>query len=97
MHKNSELEDAFNHAIDQVGRCRESGMTTVGGESATPSLDRLEQNLQAERGRALARGAVDREWFQTTVRWLVEWVPETEMALIAALGRVARATPPGLP
>lgn len=97
MPNNSELPDAFDAAIDQVRRCKKAGMIAVGGESATPRLDRLEEDLRAERSRALTRGAVDREWFQTTVRWLVEWVPESELALIAALGRIARATPPGLP
>jgi hypothetical protein len=93
----SELGSAFDAAIDQVGKCKKAGMMTVSGESATPKLDQLEQDLGAERTRALTRGAVDREWFQTTVRSLVEWVPETELALIAALGRIARAAPPGLP
>jgi hypothetical protein len=45
---------------------------------------------------ALVRGAVDREWFQRTVRDLVEWVPETELTLIAALGRIARTAPNGV-
>jgi hypothetical protein len=45
---------------------------------------------------ALERGAVDREWFQRTVRDLVEWVPETELTLIAALGRIARTAPNGV-
>jgi hypothetical protein len=44
---------------------------------------------------SLERGSVDREWFQRTVRWVVEWVPDTELTLIAALGRIARAAPPG--
>ncbi len=59
-------------------------------------LQKLEEELRLERVRALERGAVDREWFQKTMRWLVEWVPETEPALIAALGRIVRV-PPTLP
>ncbi|HST07583.1 MAG TPA: hypothetical protein VLJ83_05390 [Gemmatimonadaceae bacterium] len=97
MANDAELRSAFDAALDQVGKCRRAGMTTVGGESAISSLDKLERDLKAERSRALTSGMVDREWFQTTVRWLVGWVPETELALIAALGRIARATPPGLP
>jgi len=68
-------------------------MKAVGGEVATPYLQRLEQELKDERAKALDRRSVDRDWFQKTVRWLVEWVPETELTLIAALGRIARATP----
>ncbi|MEO8580402.1 MAG: hypothetical protein ABI469_09135 [Gemmatimonadales bacterium] len=90
MAKASELESAFDAAITAAGKCAKAGMTAVGGESATDQLKMLEEELKLERARALARGSVDREWFQKTVRWLVEWVPETELTLIAALGRIAR-------
>jgi hypothetical protein len=68
-------------------------MRAVGGEAAGPYLRKLEEELKLERARALERGSVDREWFQKTVRWLVEWVPETEPGLIAALGRIVRLPP----
>lgn len=68
-------------------------MKTLAGEPAASHLEKLEEELKLERARALARGAVDREWFQRTVRDLIEWVPETELTLIAALGRIARAAP----
>jgi hypothetical protein len=71
-------------------------MTAIDGEAAGPYLRKLEEELKVERARALERGAVDREWFQKTLRWLVEWVPETELTLVAALGRIARATPTAL-
>jgi hypothetical protein len=89
----AELGAAFDAAIAQTRKSIKSGMKAVGGESAGPYLEKLEQELKLERARALARGAVDREWFQRTVRRLIEWVPETELTLIAALGRVARAAP----
>jgi hypothetical protein len=88
---------AFDAAIAQVRKCANTGMKTVGGQAAKPYLEQLEEELKAERARALERRKVDREWFQKTVRWLVEWVPETELTLIAALGRIARATPTTLP
>jgi hypothetical protein len=94
--RNSELESAFDAAIGQVASCIEARMPAIGGESAEPYLRKLEAELRTERTRALDRGSVDQEWFQTTVRWLVEWVPETELTLIAALGRIAR-TRPALP
>jgi hypothetical protein len=94
---NPELESAFDAAISQVGKCERAGLKTAGGESAIPNLQKLAAELKAERARALERGSVDREWFQATVRWLIEWAPETELTLIAALGRIARVTPASPP
>ena len=68
-------------------------MTCVDGTSAVANLNRLEHDLVDERSRALERGVMDKDWFQKTVRWLVEWIPETELTLIAAFGRIARAQP----
>jgi len=92
----AELGAAFDAAIADVRKCIEAGMKAAGGEEASPYLEKLEGELKLERSRALDRGAVDREWFQKTARWLVEWVPETELMLIAALGRIARVRPPGV-
>ncbi|HET9635121.1 MAG TPA: hypothetical protein VFP26_04255 [Gemmatimonadaceae bacterium] len=41
----------------------------------------------------MQRGSVDKDWFQKTVRWVVEWAPENDLTLIAALGGIARARP----
>ncbi len=68
-------------------------MICVDGSSAVANLDQLEKELLDERNRASERGSIDREWFQKTMRWLVEWIPETDMSLIAALGKIARAKP----
>ncbi len=92
----AELTAAFDAAIADVRKCGEAGMKAVGGEKAGPYLEKLEQELKLERSRALERGAVDPEWFQKTARWLVEWVPETELMLIAALGRIARVKLQGI-
>ena len=93
MASTAELESAFDAAIKQTRKSIKDGMIAVGGESATPYLEKLEKELKLEREKALERGAVDREWFQKTVRGLIEWAPETEAALIAALGRIARVAP----
>ena len=95
MGTNAELESAFDAALTQVARCVRAGMKAAGGESAGPYLQKLAEDLRLERGRALERGAVDRDWFQATLRWVVEWSPETELDLIAALGRIARVAPSG--
>jgi len=89
--KNSELESAFDAAITEVRKSNRAGMMAIGGESAGPYLEQLSDELEVERMRAIERGTVDREWFQKTVRWMVEWLPETERTLIAALGQIVRS------
>jgi hypothetical protein len=89
----SELQRAFDTALDRVAQSLAGGMTTIDGSPARPLLERLGEELKIQRGLALERGAVDRNWFQRTVRWMDEWVPETEITLIAALGRIARVAP----
>ena len=94
--KTREMEVAFDAALTHVERSLAGGLKTTNGESARSQLERLERELKIQRDRALERGAVDREWFQQTVRWVTEWVPDTEITLIAALGRIVRAVPPAL-
>ncbi|HJP85362.1 MAG TPA: hypothetical protein VJ852_05195 [Gemmatimonadaceae bacterium] len=69
-------------------------MTCADGSSATANLDQLERELIEAKARSLQNGSVDKEWFQRTVRWLVDWVPESELTLIAALGGIIRANSP---
>jgi len=89
----AELKTAFDAAIAQTRKSLKAGMKTIADEPAAPYLKKLQEELTLERGRALERGGVDREWFQKTVRGLIEWAPETELSLVAALGRIARAAP----
>jgi hypothetical protein len=91
--KGSDLENAFDAALEEVKRTRDKGMTTLAGTAAGPQLDRLATELRTERVRALERGRVDREWFQKTLKWVVSWIPESDLKVIAALGRIARAQP----
>jgi hypothetical protein len=95
--KNEELEGAFEAALMHVERSLVTGMKTMDGDSARPQLEKLEQELRVQRDQARTRGAVDRDWFQQTVRWVTEWVPDTEITLIAALGRIVRVTSPAVP
>jgi len=85
------LENAFDGALEEVKRARDKGMTTLAGTPAEPELDQLATELRAERARAVERGRVDREWFQKTLKWVVSWVPESDLKVIAALGRIVRA------
>jgi hypothetical protein len=89
----SELEAAFDAAIAQAQQAANDDMVTLSGEPARPQLDALIRNLEVERAKAVERGSIDREWFQTTLRWVVEWAPETDLTLIAALGRITRVSP----
>jgi len=87
----SELESAFDAAITQTRECLKASMTTSSGNTATSQLKKLEEELTFERARVIERGSVDREWFQRTLRGLIDWLPETELTLIAALGRIVRS------
>jgi hypothetical protein len=91
--KESTLGSAFDAALEDVKRTRDKGMTTLAGASAEPELDELANELRAEKVRAVERGKVDREWFQKTLKWVVSWVPESDLTVIAALGRIARVRP----
>lgn len=94
MGKPDNLEVAFDAALTLVQRLIASGAKTSEGTSALPQLETLEQELTAQRASALERGKVDRDWFRKTVRSVVEWVPDDELTLVAALGRIVRAEPP---
>ena len=93
MAKPTELEVAFDAALTLVQRLIASGPKTSEGSSALPQLEKLERELSAERANALERGNIDRDWFRKTVRWVIEWVPDDELTLVAALGRIVRAAP----
>jgi hypothetical protein len=92
--KLGDLESAFDTALRHVRQSIASGMKTSGGSLARPQLEKLETELSQERAKALELGIVDREWLQKTVREVVEWVPDTDLTLVAALGRIVRAAPP---
>jgi hypothetical protein len=89
-----DLEVAFDAALRHVEHSLAAGMRTMYGDSARPQLERLERELKLQRDHARNRGTVDHDWFQRTVRWVTEWVPDTEITLIAALGRIVRSAPP---
>ena len=97
MAGNPDLQSAFDAAIAQVGQCIAAGMVTSKGEPAAPYLEKLQRELHEERTRAVQTAVFDRAWFQTTLRWLVDWAPDDDLTLIAALGRIARAAPRALP
>jgi hypothetical protein len=89
----SDLESAFDSAIAQTRIRAETGMKTATGEDARRHLEKLREDLLGERENALATGSINREWLQKTVRWVADWAPDTDLTLIAALGRIARAAP----
>ena len=94
MARPADLEKAFDEALRIVRRSLDRGMTTSDGASADPQLHRLQSELETQRARAAKTGVVDRIWFQETLRWIDEWLPETEIMLIAVLGRIARSAAP---
>ena len=92
-----QLQLAFDLALARVERLLANDMKTVKGVSARRQLEKLEKELKHERTLALQRDTVDRAWLQRTVRWVVEWVQDKELALLAALGAIVRAAPADLP
>ena len=96
MARSSSLESAFDAAISETQKSLKSGMTTLSGEDARPQLEKLQLELKDQRNRATQSGVVDREWLKATIRSVIDWAPESELALIAALGRIARAARPSI-
>jgi hypothetical protein len=96
MHTITDIEAAFDAALGQVRRAMAAGLMTLKGTPAREQLEQLEFRLQAERAKAIQRGSVDIDWVQKTIRWTVEWTPESDITIIAALGRIARLASPGL-
>ena len=92
----TDIETAFDAALDQVQRAIADGMMTLNGASAREQLEQFAFRLQTERAQAIQRGSVDSDWVQKTIRWTVEWTPESDISIIAALGRIARLVRPGL-
>ena len=92
-----QMQLAFDLALARVERLLGNDMKTAKGVSARSHLEKLEKELKKERALALERRTVDRDWLQKTVRWVVEWVPDNELALVAALGAIVRAAPADLP
>lgn len=87
-----EIENAFDAALQEVARAA----TAEFAAGITEQLGQLEFRLRTERAHALERGTVDRDWVRKTVRWAVEWLPESDLTVIAALGRIARLAPAGV-
>jgi hypothetical protein len=92
--KTSDMDQAFDAALGQVRRSLNRGMTTKGGTPADAELRKLQRELEMQHAHATKHGVVDRVWFQETLRWIDEWLPESEIMLIAVLGRIARAAAP---
>jgi len=93
---NRDIEIAFDAAIDQVQRAISGGLTADDGSPIIDRLGQLEFRLRTERANAIQHQTVDREWVQKTIRWVVDWVPESDLTILAALGRIARLTSPGV-
>ena len=85
------LSAAFDRALRQVDRARAARLRTAAGEPAAPRLAELRAAIVAERDATLARGRVETGWVRATVRDVAAWTPDTEVALLAALGGIARA------
>ena len=88
---NAELDAAFANALRQVARARAADLRTRDDEPARDRLAALREALERERATAATAGAVDPGWIARTVRDVASWTPDTEVALLAALGGIHRA------
>lgn len=85
------LVAAFDAALRQVERALADGLATQDGGPARPMLEHLRDDLSDRRTTAEAGGGVDAAWVRETVRAVASWTPDSELALLAALGGIARA------
>ena len=93
MSSTNEIAAVFDAAISQVQRIAAAGLVTPEGRSVVEQLGQLEFRLRTEQSKAVEQGIVSAEWVQRTIRWVVEWMPESDLTVIAALGRIARLAP----
>ena len=83
---------AFDRAIAEVASAQRSRMvTTASGEPAAEKLAALRRELELARERAADTGTVDPEWLRVLIRGTMEWIPDTRLRIVAALGAIARA------
>jgi hypothetical protein len=82
---------AFDQTIAVVRRMEAVGLRTVHGASAQAQLTRLVNELSTQRAAIAGGAALDPEWAGRLVRWVAEWIPESELPLLARLGGIARA------
>jgi hypothetical protein len=82
---------AFDQTIAAVRRMEAVGLRTNDGASAQSQLARLIDELSTQRTAIAAGAPLDPEWAGRVVRWVAEWIPESELPLLARLGGIARA------
>ena len=85
------LLSAFDQTIAAVRRMEAVGLRTVGGTSAQSQLGRLLEELSTQRAAVAGGAPLDPEWSGRVVRWVAEWIPESELPLLGRLGGIARA------
>ena len=88
----SDLLQAFDQAIAAVRRLEARDLRTSAGDSAAPELERLVSELASRRNEVAEGSPLDPAWAGRTVRWVVEWLPDAELPLLARLGGIARAS-----
>ena len=82
---------AFDKAIAEVATAeRAKIVTTSSGEPAGERLAALRRELEMARERAKDAGLVDAEWMRVLIRSTMEWIPDTRLRIVAAIGAVAR-------
>jgi hypothetical protein len=78
---------AIDAAVRAADKAIADDMQTLDGRPAGPHLERLRENLLAMR----ERGTVGADELRTMIRDVASWAPEDDVALLSALGVIARA------
>ena len=86
-----ELLRAIDAAIAEVERAEAEGIRMSGGVSAARQLAELRHALRDARAAAAEHGTVNPDWLRSIIRNAADWVPDTRLRIIAALGAIARA------
>ena len=86
-----ELDAAFANARRQVERAIAEELRARDGEPAHDRLVALRDAIDREHAEAATHGTVNPDWIARTVRDVAAWTPDTELALLAALGGIHRA------
>lgn len=94
MNEQESAARAFDAAVKLVARLALSGVASADGSPMAARLDDLMARLRAGRAALDSGEGVDAAWLRETIRDTAQWIPDEGLALLAALGRIARATRP---
>ena len=91
MPDESSLFVSIDRALAVVRGFRSARLVRQDGLPATDDLRQLAAELQHLRVVVRAGGRIDPAWMAELIRGAAAWLPESDIAILAALGAIARA------